>query len=72
MNRLHTLEMTSWERVPAVVDAVYRFAAGQDLRDEELFGDLAEQPRFVAAYTAALDSLHARGARATVEGLVTG
>lgn len=37
MNRLHTLEMTSWERVPAVVDALYRFAAGQDLRDEELF-----------------------------------
>jgi mannitol 2-dehydrogenase len=42
------------------------------VRDRELFGDLAEQPRFVEAYTAALDSLHARGARATVEGLVAG
>ena len=40
------------------------------VRDEELFGDLASQPRFVEAYTAALDSLHARGARATVEELV--
>ncbi|MFE6971334.1 mannitol dehydrogenase family protein [Isoptericola sp. NPDC057653] len=40
------------------------------VRDHELFGDLASEPRFVEAYTAALDSLHARGARATVEGLV--
>jgi len=40
------------------------------VRDEELFGDLASQPRFVEAYTAALDCLHALGARATVENLV--
>ncbi|GAB6939573.1 mannitol dehydrogenase family protein [Isoptericola variabilis] len=42
------------------------------VRDEELFGDLAAEPRFVEAYTAALDSLHTLGARATVERLVAG
>ncbi|MFE5342200.1 mannitol dehydrogenase family protein [Isoptericola sp. NPDC056578] len=42
------------------------------VRDEELFGDLASEPRFVEAYTAALDSLHTLGARATVESLVAG
>lgn len=42
------------------------------VRDEELFGDLASEPRFVEAYTAALDSLHTLGARATVERLVAG
>ncbi|MEL7978109.1 mannitol dehydrogenase family protein [Isoptericola sp. F-RaC21] len=42
------------------------------VRDEELFGDLATEPRFVEAYTAALDSLHTLGARATVEHLVAG
>ncbi|MEU2198767.1 mannitol dehydrogenase family protein [Isoptericola sp. NPDC019482] len=40
------------------------------VRDEELFGDLASEPRFVEAYVAALDSLHTLGARATVESLV--
>lgn len=64
--------------VDRLADRVQAAAARQSddpvafLRDEELFGDLASQPRFVAAYTAALDSLHARGARATVEGLVAG
>ncbi|MFI2104367.1 mannitol dehydrogenase family protein [Isoptericola sp. NPDC019693] len=42
------------------------------VRDEELFGDLAAEPRFVEAYSAALDSLHTLGARATVERLVAG
>jgi len=42
------------------------------VRDEELFGDLASEPRFVEAYTAALDSLHTLGARATVENLAAG
>ena len=37
-----------------------------------VFGDLADQPRFVEAYTEALASLHERGARATVEALVRG
>ncbi|WP_166844068.1 mannitol dehydrogenase family protein [Isoptericola sp. BMS4] len=64
--------------VDRLADRVRAAAARQSddplafLRDEELFGDLAGQPRFVEAYTAALDSLHARGARATVEGLVAG
>ena len=39
--------------------------------DPDLFGDLAQDERFVAAYTSALSSLHERGARATVEA-VTG
>jgi mannitol 2-dehydrogenase len=40
------------------------FIAGQDL-----FGDLADDQRFTAAYTRALASLHLRGARATLESL---
>jgi mannitol 2-dehydrogenase len=35
----------------------------------DVFGDLGDQPRFVAAYRAALASLHDRGARATVDAL---
>lgn len=35
-----------------------------------LFGDLAHQPRFVQAYSWALESLHHKGARATLEALV--
>ena len=38
------------------------------LADRQLFGDLIDDPTFVAAYTAALASLHERGARATLEG----
>jgi len=37
-----------------------------------LFGDLAQVPRFVEAYRRALDSLHTRGARATLEALLHG
>jgi mannitol 2-dehydrogenase len=40
------------------------------LRDRDLFGDLAEQPRFTAAYAATLRSLHENGARATLAALV--
>lgn len=36
------------------------------VRNRELFGDLADQPGFAEPYTWALDSLHARGAAATV------
>ena len=36
------------------------------LADRDLFGDLVEQERFTAEYTAALASLHERGARATL------
>ncbi len=37
------------------------------IRDRDLFGDLADDERFTAAYTAALDALHTQGARATLE-----
>jgi mannitol 2-dehydrogenase len=40
------------------------------LESRELFGDLADDERFVDAYLTALRSLHERGARATLEGLV--
>ncbi|AQA06200.1 mannitol dehydrogenase [Mycobacterium sp. MS1601] len=39
------------------------------IQNTALFGDLAQQPRFVEAYTWALDSLHRDGARATLEAL---
>jgi mannitol 2-dehydrogenase len=41
------------------------------IENRELFGDLAEDTRFREAYLAALASLHGRGARATLETLVT-
>ena len=37
------------------------------LRDRDLFGDLAEDARFTTEYLAALESLHAHGAHATLE-----
>ena len=40
------------------------------IENRELFGDLADQPRFREAYLATLASLHERGARATLESLV--
>jgi mannitol 2-dehydrogenase len=40
------------------------------LADRALFGDLVDDERFTAPYLAALASLHARGARATLEALV--
>jgi mannitol 2-dehydrogenase len=42
------------------------------IADRELFGDLVDDERFVGSYRSALASLHARGARATVESLVSG
>jgi mannitol 2-dehydrogenase len=39
------------------------------IADREVFGDLVDEPRFVAAYRSALASLHTKGARATLEGL---
>jgi mannitol 2-dehydrogenase len=35
----------------------------------DVFGDLGEHPQFVAAFRAALASLHDHGARATVKAL---
>jgi len=40
------------------------------IANRELFGDLVDDKRFVAAYRSALSSLHERGARATVESVV--
>jgi mannitol 2-dehydrogenase len=39
------------------------------IRNRELFGDLVDHARFVEAYEEALDSLHSRGAHATVADL---
>ncbi len=39
------------------------------IANRDVFGDLAEDARFVAAYRSALASLHERGARATLESL---
>ena len=40
------------------------------IANRDLFGDLANDERFVTAYRSALASLHQRGARATLESLV--
>jgi mannitol 2-dehydrogenase len=42
------------------------------IANREVFGDLVDDERFVAAYRATLDSLHERGARATLEAIVAG
>jgi mannitol 2-dehydrogenase len=42
------------------------------IANRELFGDLVDDRRFVAAYRSALSSLHERGARATLESIVGG
>ena len=42
------------------------------IENTAVFGDLADQPRFVEAYLWALDSLHRHGARATLEALCGG
>lgn len=61
------------EIVDRIKDRVTAAAArqGQDklafIRDRDLFGALADDARFTQAYAAALDSLHAKGARATLE-----
>ena len=43
---------------------------GRVHRQPDVFGDLADDQRFVTAYRSALASLHQRGARATLESLV--
>jgi mannitol 2-dehydrogenase len=42
------------------------------LRDRDLFGDLVDDERFTSEYLATLASLHEVGARATLEGLMSG
>ena len=39
------------------------------IANRDVFGDLADDKRFAAAYRSALASLYERGARATVESL---
>lgn len=41
------------------------------VRDRALFADLVDDERFTAAYLACLDSLHTRGARKTLQDLMT-
>lgn len=40
------------------------------ISNRDIFGDLVDDERFRTAYTTALEALHSKGARATVEGLV--
>ncbi|MFF5287824.1 mannitol dehydrogenase family protein [Paractinoplanes globisporus] len=42
------------------------------IQDRDVFGDLADNERFASAYTSVLSSLHHKGARATLEDLVSG
>ena len=61
------------EVVDRLKDRVMAAAARQKqdalafIRDRDLFAGLADDERFTAAYTAALDALHTHGARATLE-----
>jgi mannitol 2-dehydrogenase len=57
-------------------DAVIAAARQRDdplafVRDRDLFGDLAERREFTEPYLQALESFHQRGARATIELLVS-
>ncbi len=66
------------EVVDALADELTAIAKTQGvdgaafIENRELFGDLADDERFVAAYTAALRSLHQSGARATLESVMDG
>jgi len=42
------------------------------IEDREVFGDLADNERFVSVYTSVLSSLHHKGARATLGDLLSG
>lgn len=65
-----------WPVVDRLHDRVMARAAAHDddilafLRDEELFGDLAEREEFTAPYAAALNTLRADGARALLKRLL--
>jgi mannitol 2-dehydrogenase len=64
------------EVVDNMADSLVPLARSQRLHptafieNPPLFGDLAQVPRFVEAYRRALDLLHTRGARATMEALL--
>jgi mannitol 2-dehydrogenase len=63
--------------VDRLADTLRRIAAQQVedplafVKNRELFGDLATERAFTEPYLNALDSLHSRGARATLEALAT-
>jgi mannitol 2-dehydrogenase len=63
------------EVVDRLKDSLVEIAQGQRedpdafIRNREVFGDLVDDERFMAAYRAALASLHERGAMATLEEL---
>jgi mannitol 2-dehydrogenase len=65
------------ELVDPLADTLQRIAAQHRedplgfVRNRELFGDLASEPAFTEPYLNALNSLDAKGARATLEALVT-
>ncbi|MGH3525089.1 MAG: mannitol dehydrogenase family protein, partial [Mycobacterium sp.] len=65
------------EVVDRLADALVRVARSQRahptafIENPALFGDVAQAQRFVEAYRWALDSLHRRGVRATLEALLT-
>ncbi|MFG6666316.1 mannitol dehydrogenase family protein [Halomonas sp. HNIBRBA4712] len=64
------------EVVDALREPLMAIARGNRTRPEafvenrDLFGDLADSPRFMAAYLEALSLLHERGARATLQALL--
>jgi mannitol 2-dehydrogenase len=64
------------EIVDRLRDSLTKFARGQRddpdafIANRSIFGDLADDERFRTAYRSALASLHAHGARATLESLV--
>ena len=63
------------EVVDRLRDSLMRLARGQRedplafIANRDVFGDLADDERFVTAYRSALSSLYERGARATLESL---
>jgi mannitol 2-dehydrogenase len=62
------------QRKERVMAAARRQLTGDPLafvHDRELFADLAEQPAFTEPYVRWLDSFHRRGARATIEAVVS-
>jgi len=65
------------EIVDRLADRLHERAARQQqeplafVSDREVFGDLVDQPAFVSGYLHTLRSLYARGARATLEELVS-
>jgi mannitol 2-dehydrogenase len=65
------------EIVDELADTVQRLAAQQRddplafVKNRELFGDLAGEPDFTEPYLNALNSLHSKGSRATLEALAT-